>query len=73
MEIQRCANIVPTGVQHVNSRDITVNGLTIPANSMIQPLLTNILKVCIISTTKLLGFIRRNFIGGAQNLCIVQC
>ena len=45
MEVQRYANIVPNGVQHVNSRDITVNGVTIPAHTMIQPLLTNLLKV----------------------------
>merc|ERR1712241_1049472 len=44
MEVQRYANIVPNGVQHVNSRDITVNGVTIPAHTMIQPLLTNLLK-----------------------------
>ena len=48
MEVQRYANIVPNGVQHVNSRDITVNGVTIPARTMIQPLLTNLLKVCAI-------------------------
>ena len=48
MEVQRYANIVPNGVQHVNSRDITVNGVTIPARTMIQPLLTNLLKVCVI-------------------------
>ena len=47
MEVQRYANIVPNGVQHVNSRDITVNGVTIPAHTMIQPLLTNLLKVII--------------------------
>ena len=44
METQRYANIVPNGVQHVSDRDITVNGLTIPAFTLIQPLLTEILK-----------------------------
>ena len=44
MEIQRCANIIPTGVSHMCPRDFTVNGITIPANTMIQPLLTEILK-----------------------------
>ena len=36
MEIQRYANIVPNGVQHVSDRDITVNGITIPAFTLIQ-------------------------------------
>jgi len=44
MEIQRCANIVPNGVQHVCHYDLTVNGLTIPAYTLIQPLFTEILK-----------------------------
>ena len=36
METQRYANIAPNGVQHVSNRDITVNGLTIPAFTLIQ-------------------------------------
>ena len=36
METQRYANIVPAGVQHVSDKDITVNGLTIPAFTLIQ-------------------------------------
>merc|ERR1712066_226554 len=44
MEVQRCANIIPTGVQHVNSKDVVVNGHTIPAFTLIQPILTEILK-----------------------------
>ena len=44
MEAQRFANILPTGVGHRSNRDITVNGLTIPANTIIKPLLTEILK-----------------------------
>merc|ERR1712226_119674 len=44
METQRYANIVPAGVQHVSDKDITVNGLTMPAFTLIQPLLTEILK-----------------------------
>ena len=45
MEVQRYANIVPNGVQHVSPHDMSVNGETIPAHTMIQPLFTNILKV----------------------------
>ena len=44
MEVMRCANIIPTGVQHMSYKDFTVNGVTIPANSLINPLMTNILK-----------------------------
>jgi len=44
MEIQRCANIIPNGVQHMCHQDFTVNGLTIPAGTLIMPLLTEILK-----------------------------
>ena len=44
MEIQRCGNIWPTGIQHVCHRDITVNGLTIPADTVIVPVLTDVLK-----------------------------
>ena len=45
MEVQRYANIVPNGVQHVSHVDLTVNGETIPAGTLIQPLFTNLLKV----------------------------
>ena len=48
MEVQRYANIVPNGVQHVSHLDLSVNGETIPAYTLIQPLFTNILKVCLI-------------------------
>lgn len=44
MEIQRCANIVPTGVLHISQNDFTINGITIPAYTLINPLMTNILK-----------------------------
>jgi len=44
METQRFANIVPNGVQHICRRDFTVNGLTIPADTLIQPLFSEILK-----------------------------
>lgn len=44
MEIQRYANIVPNGVQHTSDRDITVNGITIPARTLIQPLFSELLK-----------------------------
>ena len=36
METQRYANIIPTGVNHVSHKDITVNGITIPADTLIQ-------------------------------------
>ena len=45
MEIQRYANIVPQGVFHCSKRDITVNGLTIPAGTMVAPLFVELLKV----------------------------
>jgi len=44
MEIQRCANIVPNGVNHLCIRDFTINGITIPAHTLISPMLTNLLK-----------------------------
>merc|ERR1712241_227008 len=44
MEIQRCANIVPTGVLHISQNDFTINDITIPAYTLINPLMTNILK-----------------------------
>lgn len=44
METQRFANIVPNGVQHICHRDFTVNGLTIPADTLIQPVFTEIMK-----------------------------
>ena len=50
MEVQRYANIVPNGVQHVSHVDLTVNGETIPAGSLINPLFTNLLKVRLIKT-----------------------
>ena len=44
METQRFANVVPNGVPHICRRDFTVNGLTIPANTLIHPLFSEILK-----------------------------
>ena len=44
MEIQRHANIVPNGVGHTSSRDITVHGHTIPAFTIINPCMTELLK-----------------------------
>ena len=44
MEIQRCANIVPDGVAHYTRKDVTVNGLTIPKDTFVQPLNAEILK-----------------------------
>ena len=45
MEIQRCGNILPTGVGHRSSRDVVFNGITIPANVLVHPLLTEVMKV----------------------------
>ena len=44
MEVQRVANIAPQGVIHVSDKDLVVNGLTVPANTMIVGLYTEILK-----------------------------
>lgn len=44
MEIQRCANIVPYGVPHTSSKDVTIRGLLIPANTMVNALFTELLK-----------------------------
>ena len=35
LEIQRCASLVPLGVPHVNWKDITVDGYTIPKGTML--------------------------------------
>ena len=43
-EIMRCGNIVPLGINHTSSQPITVNGVTIPAYTMISPLFISILK-----------------------------
>ena len=45
MEIQRYANILPQGVGHTSHRDIEVNGLVIPAGTVVFPLMAEILKV----------------------------
>ncbi len=44
MEIQRCANIVPNGLHHMSNKPVHVNGMIIPANTMISPCFTEILK-----------------------------
>ena len=44
MEIHRCANINPMQIFHYNCEDIEVNGMRIPANTMISPLMSEILK-----------------------------
>jgi len=36
-EIQRCGNIMPTGVQHMTSKPIKINGFQIPADTIINP------------------------------------
>ena len=44
MEIQRYANIVPNGVNHSSTKDIVVNGMTIPAGTLFMPLMVELLK-----------------------------
>ena len=44
MEIQRYANIVPQGVQHVVQKEVTVNGLTLPIGAMVMPLMKELLQ-----------------------------
>ena len=44
MEIQRYANIAPMGLPHMTRRDLTVNGVTIPANTFVLPLMAEIMK-----------------------------
>merc|ERR1711971_765817 len=44
MEIQRYANIVPNGVNHCSSKDMEVNGMTIPAGTLLMPLMVELLK-----------------------------
>ena len=44
MEIQRYANIVPQGVQHVVQKEVTVNGLTLPTGAMVMPLMKELLQ-----------------------------
>ena len=45
MEIQRYANILPNGANHSSGKDIVVNRLTIPAGTLVIPLMVEILKV----------------------------
>ena len=44
MEIQRYANIAPTGLPHMSRKDLTISGVTIPANTFILPLMSEIMK-----------------------------
>merc|ERR1712127_847844 len=44
MEVQRMGNIAPTGVPHVTTKDVMVNGFTIPANTLVYGLFAEILK-----------------------------
>ena len=44
MEIQRCGNIVADGVAHYTKTDVTVNGVVVPKDTFIQPLMAEILK-----------------------------
>jgi len=44
LEVLRCGNIAPFGIYHFNSVPLEVNGITIPANTMILPMFTELLK-----------------------------
>ena len=44
MEVVRYANIGPYGIQHVCTREITLNGKLFPARTLIQGMYTEILK-----------------------------
>ena len=44
MEIQRYASIVPQGVSHTVTKDVTVNGLTLPKDAMVVPLMKELLQ-----------------------------
>merc|ERR1712059_219450 len=44
MEIQRFSNILPQGVGHCSKKDVNVNGITIPPNALVVPLMVEILK-----------------------------
>jgi len=43
-EITRYANIVPQGIFHCSKNDFTVNGITIPANTLVVPMNQELLK-----------------------------
>ena len=45
MEVQRYSNLLPSGVPHFCTKDVTLNGLTIPANTIIHGLYTEVMKV----------------------------
>ena len=44
MEIQRYASIVPQGVSHTVQREVIVNGLTLPKDAMVVPLMKELLQ-----------------------------
>ena len=44
MEIQRYASIVPQGVSHTVTKDVTVNGFTLPKDAMVVPLMKELLQ-----------------------------
>jgi len=44
MEIQRYASIVPQGVSHTVTKEVTVNGFTLPKDAMVVPLMKELLQ-----------------------------
>ena len=42
--IQRCGNIVPMGVWHYTSKPVAVNGFVIPSDTMVSPIMVEVLK-----------------------------
>ena len=44
MEIQRYASIVPQGVSHTVQKEVMVNGLTLPKDAMVVPLMKELLQ-----------------------------
>ena len=43
-EIMRCGNIAPLGLWHTATKPVTINGITIPANTMINGVFMSVLK-----------------------------
>ena len=70
MEIQRYANIVPNGVNHCSSKDMAVNGMTIPASTLFMPLMAELLKGSYWGDGEV--FKPERFLGPSIGSCIVR-